>query len=261
MKNYKHIFTIAIGFILMIQYAYAQKKDTITISASNLRYDGIKYGKASYLVYNKKTKDSPAEGMYMVNLQVASIKYKQQPAIEISQQWDGRDTIIHRAYTVLNSTDFSTRLHQTSWKGLRYSTSFDFDTRKVSFEGSVADSNKLKIVSDFDESFASYNLNWHSDLFVFTRLPYKANRSFRIKFFDPGFGKPSEEIYSVTGSDVLLTTAGKNIDCWVMERKGKTAGSYQKFWIDKETRIVLKEEDLFNNRYRFKLKLEVVENA
>ena len=125
----------------------------------------------------------------------------------------------------------------------------------------VADSNKLKIVSDFDESFTSYNLNWHSDLFVFTRLPYKANRSFRINFFDPGFGKPSEEIYSVTGSDVLLTAAGKNINCWVMERKGKTAGSYQKFWIDKKTRIVLKEEDLFNNWYRFKLKLEVVENS
>ena len=133
MQNYKHIFTVAIAFTLIVQYANAQKKDTVTISAANLRFDGIKYGKASYLVYNKKTKDSPAEGMYMININVASVKYKQQPAIEISQQWDGRDTIIHRACTVLNSSDFSTRLHQTSWKGLRYSTSFDFDTRKVAF--------------------------------------------------------------------------------------------------------------------------------
>lgn len=237
------------------------EKDTVTISASNLSYDGIKYGKASYLVYNKNRKDSPAEGMYMVNINVTSVKYKHQRGIEISQQWDGRDTIIHRANTVLNGADFSTRLHQTSWQRTGYTTTFDFDARKVAFEGTVADSNKLKIVSDFDASFTSYNLNWHSDLFIFTRLPYKANRSFRINFFDPGFGKPTEEIYSVTGSDVLLTTAGKNINCWVMERKGKTAGSYQKFWIDKKTRIVLKEEDLFNNRYRFKLKLEVVENS
>jgi len=261
MNNYKLLFAVVVALSLITQCADAQQKDTVTISAANLRYDGIKYGKASYLVYNKKTKDSPAEGIYMVNLKIESVSYKQQPAIEISQQWDGRDTIIHRAFTVLNLADFSTRLHQTSWKGLAYITAFDFDARKVSFEGTIADSNKLKIVSAFDESFANYNLNWHSDLFIFTRLPYKANRSFRINFFDPGFGKPTEEIYSVTGSDVLMTTAGKKINCWVMQREGKTAGSYQKFWIDKKSRLVLKEEDLFNNRYRFKLKLEVVENT
>lgn len=261
MKYYKHLITAAIAFSLFGQCTFAQSKDTVTISASNLKYTGIKYGKASYLVYNKKTKDSPAEGIYMVNINIASVKYKQQSAIEISQKWESRDTIIHQAYTILNKADLSTRLHHTSWKGLTYTTTFNFDDRKVSFEGVIADSNKLKIVSAFDESFASYNLNWHSDLFIFTRLPYKANRIFRINFFDPGFGKPSEEIYSVTGSDELITTAGKKISCWVMERKGKTAGSYQKFWIDKKSRLVLKEEDLFNNRYRFKLKLEITENS
>lgn len=261
MNNYKLKLIYVLAVLLIAQCANAQQKDTLAITAANLRYDGIKYGKSSYLVYNKKTKQSPAEGIYMVNINVAPITYKQRPAIEISQQWDGRDTVIHRAYTVLDRVDFSNRLHHTSWKGLPYATTFDFDARKVSFEGTIADSNKIKIVSDFDESFAGYNLNWHSDLFIFTRLPYKANRSFRIKFFDPGFGKPKEEIYSVTGSDVLMTTAGRMINCWVMQRQGKPTGSYQKFWIDKKSKLVLKEEDLFNNRYRFKLKLEVAENT
>ncbi len=252
---------LSIFFLLLCKYADAQNQDTININASTIRTSDIKYGKASYLVYNKKTKESPAEGLYLVNIDVEPIQYKHQPAIAITQEWDGRDTILHRAYTVLNTSDFSTRLHHTSWKGLGYSSSFDFDDRKVSFEGVIADSNKTKMIADFNAAFASYNLNWHSDLFIFTRLPYRANRSFRINFFDPGFGKPTEEIYSVTGSDALLTTAGKKINCWVMERKGKPAGSYQKFWIDKKSRLVLKEEDLFNSRYRFKLKLEVVENG
>lgn len=259
MKSNKHVLTIASAFILISQCATAQKRDTVTVSASNLRFKDIKYGKASYLVYNKKAKDSPAEGMYLVNMNIAPSKYKQQPVIEISQLWDGRDTFIHSAYTVLSRADFSTRLHKTSWKGLSYTITFDFDARNVSFEGTVADSNKLKIVSAFDESFASYNLNWHSDLFIFTRLPYKANRTFRINFFDPGFGKPTEEMYSVIGSDVLLNTEAKKIKCWVMERKGKTAGSYQKFWVDKKSRLVIKEEDLFNNRYRYKLALAIAE--
>lgn len=260
MNKAKLIFNISIASLLMAQCADAQNKDTVTISAANLKFDNLKFGQASYLVYNKKTKDSYAEGMYLVNINIESINYKLNPAIKITQQWEGKDTIIHRAYTVINRADYSTRLHQTSWKGLKYKTSFDFDEQKVYFEGVLADSNKLKIVSDFDKSFSNYNLNWHSDLFIFTRLPYKINRSFRINFFDPGFGAASEEIYTVTGDDLLTTSSGKKIRCWVMERKGKVVGSYQKFWIDKKNSLVLKEEDLFNNRYRFKKKMEIAGN-
>lgn len=256
-----HVFIFTIAFTLLCNYSHAQNSDTVSISAPTLYSKNIPYGKIDYLVYNKQAKDSPAQGLYLVQIQMERILYKGQPAIAISQQWDGRDTVLHRAYTVLSATDFSTRLHQTSWKGLGYSSRFDFDDRTVIFEGKIADSNKTKIISAFDASFAGYNLNWHTDLFIFTRLPYRENRSFRIQFYDPGFGKPSEEIYSVTGSDVLRTDAGKKINCWVMEHTGKAAGSYQKFWIDKKTRLVLKEEDLFNNRYRFKRKLQVAENG
>jgi hypothetical protein len=260
MKRLLFLF-ILMTFLTPSNQSYALPKDTVKITANNLNTNFAKYGKISYLVYNKKTKESPAEGLYVVNMDVASISYIHQPAVALTQQWDGRDTVIHTAYTVLSVDDFSTRLHQTYWKGMGYSTKFDFDSKNVSFEGTVADSNKAKITEAFDASFASYNLNWHSDLFIFTLLPYKENRSFKINFYDPGFGKPTEEIYSVTGSDVLTTYSGRKISCWVMEHKGKSVGSYQKFWIDKKERIVLKEEDLFNNRYRYKLKLEISENS
>lgn len=154
-----HIFIFTIAFTLLFKYSDAQSSDTVNISAATLQSKGVKYGKASYLVYNKKTKESPAEGLYLVQLNVERIEYQQQPAIAVSQQWDGRDTILHKAYTVLNAANFSTRLHQTSWKGLGYTSSFDFDNRRVSFEGTVADSNKIKIVSAFDDSFDRYNLN------------------------------------------------------------------------------------------------------
>jgi hypothetical protein len=261
MNKLKNSMMIAATCMLSTQVTTAQVRDTVMITAANLSYSGIKYGQAAYLVYNKKSKDSPAEGVYMVNINVALIEYKKQPAIEITQRWDGRDTIIHRAHTILNKADFSTRFHQISWKSLTYATTFDFDSRNVSFEGSIADSTKQKIVAAFDESFQNYNLNWHSDLFVFTRFPYKANRTFKIVFYDPGSGRPSEEIYSVIGSDVLHTNRGEKINCWIMERKGKAEGSYQKFWIDKKSKLVYKEEDLFNNRYRFKLKLAVTQNG
>jgi hypothetical protein len=142
---------------------------------------------------------------------------------------------------------------------LPYSSKFDFAARKVSFDGTISDSSMGKIQEAFNESFEQYNLNWHSDLFIFTILPFKENRSFKINFYDPGFGKPQEVVYDITGSERLSTYSGNKIDCWLMECK-HAGKDYQRFWIDKKNKVVVKEEDVFNSRYRYKIKLEVGEN-
>lgn len=248
------------AFFISTQHAISQKRDTITITASNINHNAVKYGEVSYLAYNKKTKESAATSFYVANMIVAPIMYKGQPAIAITQKWDARDTIAHTAYTVLQSSDLSTLFHETSWMRLPYSTKFDFAARKVSFDGTISDSSRRKIEEAFNESFEQYNLNWHSDLFIFTALPFKENCSFKINFYDPGFGKPQEVVYDITGSELLPTFSGKKIDCWVMECK-YAGNDYQRFWIDKKNKVVVKEEDLFNSRYRYKIKLEVAENS
>jgi len=244
---------------LFTLYSFAQKKDTVVITADNLRKTEIEYGRLTYIVYNKKTKDSPADGIYLVKINIEPTLYNNKNAVSIAQEWDRGDTVIHSAQTVLNKAGFSTLLHETYWKRQNYTTKFDFETREVSFKGVVADSIKSKVIQDFNESFDHYNLNWHSDLIIFTLLPYKENRVFKINFYDPGFGKASEEIYSVTGSDMLKGPSGKKIDCWILEIKIPSINGYQKFWVDKKSNEVLKEEDFYNNMYRYKLKLEVSE--
>ena len=257
--KYLLLLFLPVAFSISTHHVIAQKRDTVTITGSNINYSAVKYGEVSYLVYNKKTKESPATGFYVANMTVAPITYNGQPAIAITQKWDARDTIAHTAYTVLKSSDLSTLFHETSWMRLPYSSKFDFATRKVSFDGTISDSSSAKIEEAFNESFEQYNLNWHSDLFIFTTLPFKENRSYKINFYDPGFGKPQEVVYDITGSERLSTYSGNKVDCWVMEYKhpGK---DYQRFWIDKKNKVVVKEEDLFNSRYRYKIKLEVAEN-
>ena len=257
--KYLVLLFLPIPFSIPTQPALAEKRDTVTLTGTNVNHSGVKYGEVSYLVYNKKTKESPAAGFYVASIIVAATTYNEQPAIAITQKWEARDTIAHTAYTVLKSSDLSTLLHETWWMRLPYSTKFDFAARKVSFDGTISDSSSAKIEEAFNESFEQYNLNWHSDLFIFTTLPFKENRSFKINFYDPGFGKPQEVVYDITGSERLSTYSGNKVDCWVMEYKhpGK---DYQRFWIDKKNKVVVKEEDLFNSRYRYKIKLEVAEN-
>jgi len=239
--------------------SFAQKYDTLTIKPADLRIKDLKKGKSTYIVYNKKTKESPSERITLVKINVESKTYNNKPAVVITQQWD-RDTIMHSAYTILNANDFSAIEHDYYWKRLGYSVKFDFDAKKISFDTNTPDSVKSKSIEDFNESFSKYNLNWHSDLIVFSVLPYKENRVFKINFYDPGFGKAEENFYEITGTDFLANSTGEKIECWVMKLTFTSSVGYQKFWVSKKDTQVLKEEDFFNNSYRYKLKSEVSED-
>lgn len=258
----KYLNKVFLSFVVVFfaTYSFAQTKgDMVVIEPKDLVVRNLQTGNFTYVVFNKKTKQSPSEKITLVKIKVESKPYNNKPAFAITQQWDSDGNVVHTAYTVLDAKDFSTLLHDTYWKRLGYSTKFDFLAKKVYFDGNVPDTDKQKSEQDFNESFNKYNLNWHSDLIVLTLLPYKENRTFKINFFDPGFGKAKEVFYSVTGSDFLINSSGEKIECWVLEHKPTTGDGYQRFWISKKKKEVLKEEDLFNNVYRYKLKSEVSE--
>lgn len=247
--------TLLLIFQLATLAAYAQKGDTVSIGPTDLRLTNLNYGNHAYLVYSKKSKAHPAEKATLVKINVE----RQNATVKITQQWD-LDTIVHKAETILDSKNFSTLSHNTYWKRLGYTAKFDFVNKRVSFEGKIADSLKAKAAKEMNDSFSKYNLNWHSDLVIFPLLPLKENRVFKINFYDPGFGNPMEVFYKVEGSEQLSSPAGK-IDCWVLViRHTKPQKAIQKFWISKKTNELLKEEDEFGGRYRYKLKLAVTEN-
>jgi hypothetical protein len=258
MKNQIKIVLSSICLLATIS-SMAQKKDTITIAPNRLILKNLKIGKSTYIVFNKKTKSSPSEKITMVRIDVEEKRVNEKPVIAISQQWD-LDTIVHSAYTVLNATDLSTLEHNYYWKRLGYSTKFNFETKNISYEGIVKDSIKTIALKDFNESFSKYNLNWHSDLVIFTLLPFKENRTFKINFYDPGFGKAKEVFYTVIGSELLTNSSDGKVKCWVMEHKPTSGVGYQRFWISQKTNEVLKEEDSFNGKLRYKLKVFITED-
>jgi hypothetical protein len=90
-------------------------------------------------------------------------------------------------------------------------------------------------------------------------LPYRENRTFMINYYDPGFGKPEEVAYTVSGSATLVDKGGLSVDCWVLEH-GDENGT-EKFRVSKKGREVLKEEDYgkkFGFRFKYKLGVSVI---
>jgi hypothetical protein len=249
--------------VLLFHFAaltiYAQKGDTLSVGPDNLKLNNLNFGNQWYLIYFKKTKDSPANGMTLVKINVQRQVENGKPVTAVTQQWD-KDTVVHTAVTRFDAKTFSTLTHNTFWKRLDYTGNFDFVKRQASVKGKMADSLKTRSVNDFNDSFSKYNLNWHSDLVIFPLLPFKENRVFKINFYDPGASKAKEVFYHVEGSEQLSSSTGK-IDCWVLViRHTKPFASSQKFWISKKSNEILKEEDEFGGQYRYKLKLAVAEN-
>jgi len=250
------------AFLTLSIAAMAKPADTLKVQPGDIDMKALQKGEYSYIIYNKKSKDGPAMRMTLVKISVAPQMYHNKPAIIIKQEWD-RDTVVHAAYSVFDAKDFSTIEHETWWKPLGYSMKFDFESKKVTYKHddpskNVPDSVIQKGTNDFNGSFVKYNLNWHADLIVYQLLPYKDNRTFIINYYDPGFGKAEEVAYTVTGSDVLSGRDGERTDCWVLYFTNKDhPGAYERFWISKKTKEVLKEEDFYNGAYRYKVKLGI----
>jgi hypothetical protein len=241
-------------------FAAARPTDTLEIKRGDLNMHALQLGKYSYILYTQKTKASPAQNIILVKIDAETVQYHGKPVITITQEWD-RDTVLHSAYSIFNADDFSTILHDSYWKRLGYSMKFDFETKTAEFtdrgvKGGIPDSVKAIAANDFNQSFQSYNLNWHADLIVYQLLPYKANRTFIINYYDPGFGKAEKVAYTVTGNDFLTDTHGQKIECWVLNHND-TGNIYERFWISKKTNEVLKEEDSSPRGLRYKVKIGV----
>ncbi len=233
--------------------------DTLTISGDKLEIGGLRLGKFTYAVYNKRTKESPAQRITLVRIKVESKNFNDKPAYQITQQWE-KDSLLHTSYTVVKPTDFSTIYHDIYWKKFGYSSTYNFENKTITYSGKIPDSVKTKNLKNFLDSYDTFNLNGHLDLIILPLLPFKLGRVFKIHFFDPGFGKPVWVYYSILGIQSITASDGNVVPCWILENKSSRGNDYQKFWIAVKTKEILKEEDFLQNNFRYKLQASVSED-
>jgi hypothetical protein len=252
-KHLVFLFFLACTGLLSI----AQKQDTIIIKADQVNTRWLPPGTSRYLVYFKMGKDSPRTRYHLWSRQVNYIQYEGKPAISVTQEWESNDTVIHKVYSVCDRKSFAPLFQESWWKATGVA-SFDFLGKKAIVQNrplgsaDTAAAHK-RMLAAFTSATEQFVLNWHLDLEVFSLLPYKENTTFLINYYDPGFSAPQLVPYSVTGSGTLSGYDGQQVDCWLLEHT--QAGNHEVFWISKKTREVLKLEQQFGNRYRYKVKL------
>lgn len=250
---------LILALLLPFGSVIAQKSDTIYIKPENINTRVLIQGTHRWLVYFKMGVDSPRKMFNIWSRNIERKQYNGKDAIAVKQEWEDNDSIMHTTLSIADAKDFHTLYHESWWKQ-RGSTKFNF----LSGEASINDkpltasdtAMRAKTIRQaFDSALNQYTLNWHLDLEVFPLLPYKANRTFMINFYDPGSSKPKWVAYTVTGSGKLPGLDGKEADCWLLEHSDPSFNNKEVFWVSKQTKEVLKLEQQFGKRFRYKIKL------
>jgi len=236
------------------------KQDTIRITPSLVNTKVLIPGTHRWLVYFKMGKDSSRTRFTVWSRKIEKIRYENRDAIRVTQEWENNDTVFHKVNSVCDANSFAP-LYQESWNRGNATSRFDFIKHEAWINNKPigsgdADSNNVKKYKAFEKSFDQYVLNWHLDLEVFPILPYRNNITFAINFYDPGFPAPKWVYYTVTGSAELREVDGQPIDCWTLEHTDHERGNNREvFYISKKTKEVLKLEQEFAGRFRYKVKL------
>lgn len=235
----------------------AQKTDTLYIKPEHINTKVLIPGTHRWLVYFKMGVDSPRVLFNIWSRTIDKIKHQGKDAFQVTQVWEDKDSIFHTTQSISDGKDFRSLFHQSWWKQ-RGSTKFDFQTgeawvneKKVN-AGDTASRTK-RIRQAFDSALIQYTLNWHLDLEVFPLLPYRNSLTFMINYYDPGSLQPKWVSYTVKGSGKLSGFDGQEVDCWLLEHQ--EPNNKEVFWVSKKTKEVLKLEQQFGNRFRYKIKL------
>ncbi|MCW5911018.1 MAG: hypothetical protein KIT62_08085 [Cyclobacteriaceae bacterium] len=246
-----------------------QHSDTVYITAKNINTKILREGTHRYLVYFKMGNNATRTQTQFWTRTIKRTEYNGIPVIEINQEWEDKDSIMHTVKSISDAKTMQPLYHKTWWKVQTSRTAttktvnvttVDFLSKTVDHNGNLlkdsdTDKQPMAIWSGYKSSIDKYCLNWHLDLETFPLLPYKQGATFVIPFYDPGTASGFQKVtYTVTGSEALIGYDDQKIDCWILVHESK--GNKEIFWISKKTKEVLKLEQQMNgSMYRYKIKL------
>jgi hypothetical protein len=253
--------TLALATVLAAAASAAGAADAVRVTPADLHLESLRPATMTYVVYMH---GAPGSGIKRTMLATSEVKRERVDGADawvVEQHWEDETGAVHTARTVHAARDLATLAQTSEWSrptGRFKSTVVPKEGRGV-IEGELPDAARQKMEAGFSRMQEGWWMNWHSDLTLLPLLPYEKGGTLRIHLFDVGMDAPKDVDYTVTGERTLQAGDGTRYDCWLVETESGRPGSgnYQRFWIDKARRIVVKEEDVFNGMYRSKVLLAV----
>ena len=240
---------------------FAHAAAPVQVAPGDLHLEALRPATQTYLVYFHGAPDTGFKRTMLATTQVARERVDGSEAWVITQHWEDETGVVHTARTVHAARDLATLAQTSMWKRptAQYTTTVDPKQGRGTIEGNLPEEARKKMEAGFPSMKDGWWMNWHSDLTLLPLLPYEKGGTLRVHLFDVGMDAPMDVDYTVLGERTLVGGDGTQHACWLVETESGQPGkgNYQRFWIEKSRRIVLKEEDIFNGMYRSKVLLSV----
>lgn len=226
--------------------------DTINTSNLKLNIKALKEGKHSFAVYFE---DSLGNRISSADIWDRTISYSTNAANEkiyrFEWKWYRKDSL----YGTVAATGLLPSLRPLSHTAeylRRPKSAFEFNDYVVSIPASFRQNAKD---SAFKVVLNPPAFEFPMDLEIFPLLPFKKiGQEFAIAFYEPGSPQSAYYHLTVTGKESLPLPGGQEAMCWLL-RIDYRPGSYATFWITDKTREVIKMQEYFRGRYRYKVRL------
>ncbi len=258
MRTRHPVLTLALALSAVIGAAGAATP--VRVSPVDLHLDRLRPASMTYVVYMHGAAGSGIKRAMLATSEVKREQVDGKEAWVIEQHWEDESGTVHAARTVHAAKDAATLSQTSSWtrQDRRITTVVEPAKGRGSIEGELPEESRKTMQAGFAAMRDGWWMNWHSDLILLPLLPYEKGGTLRIRLFDVGMAAPIDVDYTVLGERTLAGADGRGRDCWLVETESGRPGSgnYQRFWIDKASRVVVKEEDVFNGMYRSKVLLE-----
>jgi hypothetical protein len=251
----KYLINTLLSSLILLMLSTGQtvaQADTINFSKHKLLTQQLKPGLRQYLVYYQRTKQSRALLLSLWTREISRSTVNKEKVFVVRQHWYTSDTASYRSIYSRNRADDFSALYHAETIGTK-TKAFDWHPDHVNAADSVPANQQKGFLIKLDQPY----LNWNLDIETLEMLPLASGKVLVLPLYDAGLGEPKFVTYTVSGSEVLNTIAGKKADCWKLTLKGEHQGSKytQTFWISKADHEFLMEEDEMSGMYRYKVKL------
>ena len=252
MKLFKHRLLLFSTFYCLVSLSAYAQTDTIRLKDKRLNTSVLKPGLNQYLIYTQDAKKHKELGFWFWLRNIQIEKRNGENVFVINQHWYGSDTNSYReVYSINKTADFAPVYHMEAKRNKVFA--YNWSDSKITGADSVAGNSQ----KGFSLDFKLPNFNWNLDIETFEMLPFAEGKTFAINFYDAGLDPPAYVNYKVIGNEVIATLNNEKIDCWKLVTEGDYKGTHysETYWISKKNHEFLKEEDLFNGTYRYKIKM------
>ena len=244
-----------IGSVIMFLFLHSTlhaQVDTINTANHKLNTSLLKESKSTYVVYFE---DSLGKRITSADIWDRTIRFASNAEgkniYQFEWDWYRKDTLIGHIVATGDRQTLEPFTHKAEYHR-RPLVSFAFTNNLVTVP---VEARRTAADSSFKVLLDPPAFEFPMDLEIFPMLPFKKKgQQFAIAFYEPGTKKADYYKLTVTGKDNLLLPGGPQVPCWLLHID-YAAGSYATFWIADKTREVVKMQEYYKGRYRYKVKL------